>query len=289
MGTMPRAIRFGLVTAAILGLGTSLGNAAPLLTVETNTTPVGAEWTPTNCVAIWIENEAGLFIKTIGRWCQLRNEHLVAWQAKAGLNDVDAVSGASRPDHNTRLSITWDVKDKLGALVPDGIYRVRMETADGNSTTQAQNWQGSFTFTKGLAPDIQQPTDPGAHYLNVSIKFDPTANECNNNVVDTGETCDPPGTCPVDCEPSGDACAPNVVVGTAATCTAACAIVPITNCVNGDGCCAEGCGPLADSDCTDEKIDGGCSTNSTGPSSAAPLAFGIFGALFAFGRRGRRR
>ncbi|MDX2090543.1 MAG: DUF2271 domain-containing protein [Kofleriaceae bacterium] len=272
----------------ILGLGTSLGNAAPLLTVETNTTQVGAEWAPVNCVAIWVENEAGEFIKTIGRWCQLRNQHLVAWQAKAGLNDVDAVSGASRPDHSMRLSVTWDVKDKLGVLVPDGIYRVRMETADGDSTTSNQNWQGSFTFTKGLAPDIQMPADPGAHYLNVSIKYDPTANECNNNVVDVGETCDPPGSCPVDCEPSGDACAPNVVVGTAATCTAACAIVEITSCINGDGCCVEGCGPLMDSDCTDEKIDGGCSTNSTGPSSALPLSLGVLGALVMFGRRRRR-
>jgi len=155
-----------------------------------------------------------------------------------------------------------------------------METADGNSTTAGQNWQGSFTFTKGLAPDIQNPTDPQGHYLNVSVKYDPTALECNNNVVDPGETCDPPGSCPVDCEPSGEACAPNVIVGTSAACTAACAIVPITACVSGDGCCAAGCGPLSDADCTEPEIGGGCTTG--GSSSSAPIAFGVLGALLAF-------
>lgn len=288
------AQHFCLVTAVLLGAGASVGNAAPLLTVTAKTTPITGIHGPVNCVAMWIEKDAGdgvfEFVETIGRWCAVETRHLVAWQAAAGLNDIDAVSGATRPDHSMLLTVTWDLKDKLGVLVPDGVYRVRIETTDSEATTAAQNWQAGglnfpLTFTKGLTPDVQMPIDPDAHYTDVSVKYDPTALECNNNVVDPGETCDPPGSCPVDCEPSGDVCAPNVVVGSAATCTAACAIVPITTCISGDGCCVEGCGPLEDGDCTDQDIAGGCTT---GDSNVAPLAFGLLGAVLVFGRRRRR-
>jgi hypothetical protein len=287
---MPAAKQFCLVTAVLLGVGASVGSAAPLLTFETNTTPVGSNYAPANCVAIWIETGDGTFVKTIGRWCSdLRATHLVAWRAKAGPADADAISGATRLDHSDRLSKTWDLTDKLGATVPDGPFVVRIETTDGNASTAAENWQGSFPFTTGLAPDVTTPTDP--HYPNASVKFDPTALECNNNVVDPGETCDPPGTCPVDCEPSGDACAPNVMLGTAAACTAACTVVPITTCIDGDGCCADGCDRTTDSDCQPEEVGGGCEAGGDGGS---PLAFAALGALalatrFRAGRASRAR
>ncbi|MDX2089349.1 MAG: DUF2271 domain-containing protein [Kofleriaceae bacterium] len=143
------------------------------LTASFTTTPVGAEWAPVNCVATWIEDEAGNHVKTISRWCQVRNQHLVAWQAKAGLNDVDGVSGASRPDHAATVTATWNLKDKLGNVQSDGEFRVRMETTDGNSTTQGQNWQGSFAFTKGTVTASLNPTDPGAHYANVNLAYAP--------------------------------------------------------------------------------------------------------------------
>lgn len=270
----------------ILGGLSSVVTAAPLVTVSFKTSPVGAEWTPQNCVAAWVEAEGGIFIKTIGRWCELRKIHLVAWQNKAGLADVDAVTGATRIDHGLTLTAMWDLKDQLGALVPDGIYTIRMETADGNSTATGQNNQGLFTFTKGLVPEVQTNL-MGGGYTEVSIDFNPTAGECNNNIVDPGETCDPPGSCPTECDQSAtNACAPNVMIGSSTTCTAACAITAITACISGDGCCAEGCSPAQDDDCTsNEKIEGGCATSGEG--NGGLLAFALFGALVLVTRRRR--
>ena len=286
----------GLLTLAILGGLSSVVSAEPKLTVSFESTQVGAIYAPTNVTAVWIEGPTvglnpGPFVKTIGRWADVRRVHLVAWRAKAGINDVDAVSGATRLDHFTPLTVEWDLKNKLGEIVPDGVYTIRMEMADGNSTAQAQNNQGSFTFTKGLVRDLKmipaEPPPPAtAKWLNVSIDFNPAANECNNMIVDTGELCD--GNCPTSCPVAEDACAPNVLTGSAATCNAVCAVQAVTTCVSGDGCCAVGCGPSQDDDCesTGELSQSGCATGN-GNGTGALLAFGLVGFAALFSRRRR--
>lgn len=273
--------------------------AAPKLTVSFKSVPVGAIWAPTNVIAVWIQGPTvglnpGPFVKTIGRWADIRRDKLVAWRAVAGLNDVDAISGATRQDHFTVLTVEWDLKDKLGVLIPDGLYTIRMEMADGNSTAANQNNQGTFTFTKGLVPEIKMiPEDPPPvvpplrqQWLDVNIDFNPVAGECNNNIVDTGETCD--GNCPADCPIADNACAPNVLTGSAATCTAACAVQAITSCVNDDGCCAAGCTATQDNDCATagDLSQSGCAAGSGGGSGAL-LAFSLFGFAALFTRRRR--
>lgn len=299
---MRAAHKIYAVAFSILGGLSSVAIAAPSLTVSFNTLGVGQNYAPLNCEAVWVETEQAQFIKTIGRWCSTtisgvgEANHLVAWKNKAGLTDVDAVSGATRVDHLTRLTVTWDLKDKLGVLVPDGIYRIRLENADGNSTSSTQNAQATFTFTKGLAPDVRTGLSdpllpvgllPQPYHFNVDINFNPTSGECNNGVVDQGETCDPPGSCPVDCEPSGDSCAPNVIAGSSATCTAVCAVQSITQCINDDGCCAEGCPIMEDNDCaTNASIDGGCATGGGNGAGVLVLAM-VFGAIGFVMRRRR--
>jgi len=270
--------------------------AEPKLTVSFNTTQVGAFHAPKNVVAVWVEGptvgaNAGPFLKTIGRWADVRRDDLVAWKNKSGLNDIDAISGATRLEHNDRLTLEWDLKNKLGELIPDGVYTIRMELADGNSTAQAQNHQATFTFTKGLTADLQMiaqdpPAPEIAKWLNVEIHFDPTAGECNNNVVDMGETCD--GNCPSSCPAVEDACAPQVLMGSAASCTAVCMVQAITTCVSDDGCCAAGCTATQDNDCATagDLSQTGCTTGS--PSNAL-FGFALFGAVALLGRRRRAR
>ncbi len=270
--------------------------AEPKLTVSFKSTPVGATYAPLNVVAVWIEgpkvgNNLGPFVKTIGRWADVRRIDLIAWQNKAGLNDVDAITGATRQNHDNALTAEWDLKDKLGVLVPDGIYTIRMEMSDGNVSTVGENNQGTFSFTKGLVRDLQmipaEPPAPGIpKWIDVSIDFNPIANECNNMIVDTGELCD--GNCPTSCPVAEDACAPNVLTGSAATCNAACAVQAVTTCVNGDGCCAVGCGPSTDDDCatTGDLSQSGCAAGS-GNGSGALLAFGLVGLAALFSRRRR--
>lgn len=294
---MRRALRSALVTGVILGAWSSVVTASPKLTVSFRTAAVGGAYTPKNVVAAWVEGPTvgqnpGPFVKTIGRWANVERDRLVAWQAKAGIADADAISGATRADHQMLLSLEWDLKDKQGNLIPDGRYTIRFETADSNNTSAAQNNQGSFTFVKGLQPQVQTNLTGGSvvPYTEVTIDFNPTAGECNNNVVDPGETCDPPGSCPVSCDQSATtACAPALLVGNAATCTASCVITAITQCTSGDECCPEGCTLADDSDCgtDDNQVSGGCAASDS--NGGALAGFALFGAAVLAGGRRRRR
>jgi hypothetical protein len=83
---------------------------------------------------------------------------------------------------------------------------------------------------------------------------------CGNDVVEPGESCDgEPGTasaCPSACGPSPSACLVNALVGDAASCTARCALTPVTACGASDGCCAAGCTAATDPDCSPTCGDG---------------------------------
>lgn len=147
------------------------GGTARTLSVTFTSSPNGGPYAPRNVVAVWIEGNGGTFVKTIGRWAAVRVGSLVAWNGKSG-GDADAVSGATRLDHATPLTVTWNLKDKLGAAVPDGTYTIRMEMADSNATTAGQNKQGTFTFVNGTAPQNQTGLTNGG-FSNVTIDFKP--------------------------------------------------------------------------------------------------------------------
>ncbi|MBW2261992.1 MAG: hypothetical protein JRG91_08480 [Deltaproteobacteria bacterium] len=71
---------------------------------------------------------------------------------------------------------------------------------------------------------------------------------CGNGIIDSGETCDPPSSCPTSCD-DGLPCTTDVLSGDSTTCDAACTFTPITVCTGGDGCCASGCDATTDTDC----------------------------------------
>src|SRR5690606_34102919 len=45
---------------------------------------------------------------------------------------------------------------------------------------------------------------------------------CGNGVIDAGETCDPPGSCPSTCSQAGETCTAQVMIGTSESCSAEC-------------------------------------------------------------------
>jgi len=147
------------------------GTSSLQVTFTTTPTAGGGQYAPNNVVAVWIENQ-GTFVKTIGRWAGTRKQHLVAWTLAAGANDADAVSGATRPTNTPPLTVTWNLQNRLNTVVPDGTYTLRMELTDLNATLAGQNNQGTFTFVKGPAPQMQTALTNGG-FTNVSIQFTP--------------------------------------------------------------------------------------------------------------------
>lgn len=285
------------------GMGTDV-EARGSVTVTFTTNPVPAPnnvYNPFNVLAVWIES-GGTFVKTAARWSAARTQHLVAWRAKAGVNDVDAVVGASRLTDNTAETISWNLKNKLNTLVPDGTFTIRLEMGQNNSTTPAQNNQGTFTFVKGPTAQVQTALANGG-FTNVTINYDPNAAACGDMIVDVPEKCEVGSAttpCPTTCPAPADACMPTVLVGTAAMCTAECQVQAITACTGGDGCCAAGCTTATDSDCVagsggggnnnggdDNAITGGCAAGGDSSSGGALAAFGLLGAAVLFRRRRR--
>ena len=121
----------------------------------------GNYYEPENSVVVWIEDTAGNFVATIDGAANVRRRHLVTYVAKAGGPDVDAdaISSASRNNHGTPFSTTWDLLDRADVEIPDGDYIIFVELADENTADgggiPANNNLGQFAFTKGATATDQ--------------------------------------------------------------------------------------------------------------------------------------
>jgi hypothetical protein len=287
-GSMRRNHWFGVaIVLALVGSGLTTAHAKGSVRITFTTTPAPTgQYTPNNVVAVWIQNAQGQHVRTTGVWSAVRTQYLLAYRGAAGVENLplpaDAVTGASRANHQGSLTLLWNLKDKAGNVVPDGTYTIRMEVAESNSTAQNQNNQGTFTFVKGPNPQMQTGLANGG-FTNVTIDYDPNRVACGDGVTDTPETCDyaQTGSCIVNqtgCPGAADKCMPLKFTGDPMTCTADCVVDPITACVAGDMCCPAGCDEASDADCaagggggnnnggggTDSTVTGGCSTSAGG-------------------------
>ncbi|RYX82156.1 DUF2271 domain-containing protein [bacterium] len=120
-------------------------------------------------VAVWIENEAGDAVKTLGLWVQTRKPgprwipDLKRWyrkekarKASAGGDIIETVSVATRkPGH---YSLAWNGRNDDGKLVPQGTYAVCVEAAREHGTYQLIRETvtiGSSPFKKTLGSNIE--------------------------------------------------------------------------------------------------------------------------------------
>jgi hypothetical protein len=135
------------------------------VSVTTKSTGIsGRTYAPRNCLAIWIQDEKGNFVKTLYVNAMARRTHLNAWEAATGkagsaFNTVDAVTGATAVNHGQR-TCSWDGSNYKNQKVPDGKYFIFMELTDLDASGRV----ASFPFTKGpvknsaSAPDQQSFT-----------------------------------------------------------------------------------------------------------------------------------
>jgi hypothetical protein len=153
--------------------------------------PVPTSPAPTylgRCVtAVWIENAAGAFIKTKMRFVGTSTaDHLPTFSVKAGgvlsdalgpnVNFTDATTGATRKNTTTPVgfgaqSFVWDAKNVNGAAngvtVPDGIYKVWIESTWVDSGANNHQELSSYSFTKG--PTSAITTAVGDAYVNTIV------------------------------------------------------------------------------------------------------------------------
>jgi hypothetical protein len=114
-------------------------------------------------------------------YAQNRKTHLNTWEASttaAGspFNTVDAITGATRTSHATR-TCTWNATDINGTLVPDGVYKIRLELTDKNSTGN----YSTFPITKDTNPENQTPANVPS-FSSISINWVPLLTGIKDNI-----------------------------------------------------------------------------------------------------------
>lgn len=141
-----------------------------------------------NVLAIWIQDANGTFIKT-----RIRNvgggtaDHLPTWAVNAGgpatnalsssCNIVSATTGATLSSF-TQKTITWNGTDVNGNIVPDGTYKVTIQSTWNHGT--AGTATRSFTFTKGSTADSPTFTDD-SNFTGISLNWVPSTASLNEN------------------------------------------------------------------------------------------------------------
>ena len=105
-------------------------------------------------------------MKTIERWAGIRANHLTRWaQASGGWGSffgggntadrMDAISRATLSRHEAHM-MTWDMKDLMDQVVPDGKYKVGIEVTEDNRVPGAN---ALIEFDKGPAGSMVMPPD----------------------------------------------------------------------------------------------------------------------------------
>ena len=178
---------FGFVF--MLSLGTAKSQTAGTLTFTfTQTATVGTA--TKNAMAVWVEDANGNFVKTRIRFVGSgTKDHLPSWAAKSGgtatnatgaaCNVVDATTGATRTASTSPTAfgvktITWNGTNTSGAVVPDGTYKILVESSWCNPepANNTHKFISTFTFTKGASVSTVTPTDP--NLTAITITWTPT-------------------------------------------------------------------------------------------------------------------
>jgi hypothetical protein len=148
--------------------GTQAYGGWQLAVTFTTTSPGGdLRFDPQHVQAIWVENAAGTFVKTIGRWGVEEHRHLTQWMAADGTN-LDGWTGAT-PKAYQQHTATWNLKDRNGAEVPNGVYYIKFELTNHNAA-QNQFRRTTVTFLKdGVPKSLSLGSQDG--YLNITLDY----------------------------------------------------------------------------------------------------------------------
>ena len=123
------------------GVAASGPRAGCSMKVTLSTVTMNGDWSPKNCGAIWVTDNAGKFVKTLEVWAARRVHYLDKWTVESGAanqerNTADAVTAATLRTHGAHTS-TWNCTDVGGKTMPTGQYRLCMELNENSSDSLA--------------------------------------------------------------------------------------------------------------------------------------------------------
>ncbi|HQM85122.1 MAG TPA: DUF2271 domain-containing protein [bacterium] len=110
------------------------------MSLSVTTTSYNGSYAPRNVFAVWIEKEDGSYIQTLGAWARNYKSKLQRWASKSNYGSngmVDAVTGASRMNHNPVPELTWKIDDIAFQPAENGIYNVYFELNETNFSSKS--------------------------------------------------------------------------------------------------------------------------------------------------------
>lgn len=129
-------------------------NASMNLTINTTSFGPPCQNSTANVIAVYVTDANGVFKRTLKFNAATRVQYLAQWKTAAAVTTVsnaDGYAGATRNSYSP-YTMTWNLLDKSGALIPDGNYILKMEGACDNIKDQ-QTAQVPFSINSGkLSP-----------------------------------------------------------------------------------------------------------------------------------------
>jgi hypothetical protein len=154
------------------------GNTPPSagcsLAVQVTTVTTNQDYRPRNVGAIWIQDAAGKYVKTLAAWGARRISNLGKWSSitsAAGVprDKTDAITGATASNHGVRRG-NWNCTDYMRAPTPNGAYRMCFEMTESNGSSNSE--MSCVNFTKGATPFTVSPPNE-QYFINRTMTFTP--------------------------------------------------------------------------------------------------------------------
>ena len=164
-----------IVAALIASFSLSLtGQTTGTLSYKITTSDVGGgKYSPKYVFVVWVTDNAGAFVKTL-YYIGSQKSDLVTYFATPGINQTNAVTGATFTTSPQNLTITWDAKNSSNAVVTDGTYKVRVEQTNTDKPTQGPLY--TFSFNKSATAITNTTLTDQSPFINMSYTWTPPSN-----------------------------------------------------------------------------------------------------------------
>ncbi|MBI9053072.1 MAG: DUF2271 domain-containing protein [Bacteroidales bacterium] len=141
--------------------------SAQSLTFNVTTVTDNGPFSPKHVLAVWIEDNAGNFVKSNKVMAVDRKQYLYTWNTQSGGNSTDATTGETLTAHQAH-TITWNCQNLSSEVVPDGDYKIRIEYTDQH----AQGPMFSVDFTVSGSTFNVDPADQ-TYFKDMSLDYMP--------------------------------------------------------------------------------------------------------------------
>jgi hypothetical protein len=181
-------------------------DAEKAVTITAKTATYGGKWAETdgNCTMIWIQKPDSTYIKTI--YCGFKtfkySAYFKTWLKGKGatpaekLSDLDAVSAATRKNHDEVINVKWDLTDRNNKPVPNGSYEFWIEmtendSSDGHLTHGTIDIDGTSKVTQGTTTSVLQEFKAciGDNCHSRTVPYSKKKSNYPVSIVQSGELC----------------------------------------------------------------------------------------------------